>query len=154
MRAVAADQPAPRHARPFVAAFLLAIVVCALVPFNPWPFSDWELFSRLRSDRQTAWAAVAVESSGRTVAYPVGSLPRGYRGFASTMARFSARSASARDAACETWVRAASAELGTAASRFLIYEVSWLLSGKQGHRRAPRHRALEWTCSAKGARAG
>lgn len=144
----------PRHARPFVAAFLLAIVVCALVPFNPWPFSDWELFSRLRSDRQTAWEAVAVESSGRTVAYPVGSLPRGYRGFASTMTRFSTRSPSSRDAACETWIRAASTELGAQTSRFRIYEVSWLLSGKQGHRRAPRSRALEWTCSARGARAG
>jgi len=153
MRAVAESyRPAPRYAWPFVAVFLATLVVCALVPFNPWPFSDWELFSRLRTDRQSAWEAIAVESSGLRIAYPLASLPHGYRGFASTMAHFSERSAAGRDAMCETWLRTATEHLGSNTSLFRIDELSWLLSGRRGSRRAPRRRIDEWTCSAKGAR--
>lgn len=152
MRAVAARQPdAPRIARPFVVAFLLTLVVCALVPLNPWPFSDWELFSRLRTDRESAWEAIAVESSGRKLVYPVASLAHGYSGFASTMASFSGRSATSRNSTCEGWLRMATRQLGTNTSLFRIYDVSWMLSGGQGARRAPRHRTLEWTCRRTGA---
>lgn len=153
MRAVADDyRPAPHYARPFVAAFLLTLVVCALAPFNPWPFSDWELFSRLRTDRQSAWQVIAVEATGRKLVYPIALLPHGYRGFASTMAEFSERSATLRDATCEAWLRGAGDHLGTSTSSFRIYELSWLLSGHLGNRPGPRRRILEWTCSAKGAR--
>jgi hypothetical protein len=152
VRAVAARQlDAPRFARPFVAAFLLTLVVCTLVPLNPWPFSDWELFSRLRTGRESAWEAIAVESSGRRLAYPVASLAHGYHGFASTMASFSGRSAASRNSTCEGWLRAATKQLGTNTSLFRIYEVSWLLSGRHGTHRAPRHRTLEWTCRRTGA---
>jgi hypothetical protein len=58
---------APRFARPFVAVFIATLVVCALAPLNLWPFSNWELFSRLRSPLETSWEAVAVERGGRVV---------------------------------------------------------------------------------------
>ena len=61
----AADE-VPRLARPFVAVFLAALVICPVTALNPWPFSSWELFSRLRSDHEVAW--VAVGRSGAVIA--------------------------------------------------------------------------------------
>ncbi len=58
---------APRYARPFVAVFLAMLVVCALAPLNLWPFSNWELFSRLRPPVVNTWEAVAVERRGGVI---------------------------------------------------------------------------------------
>jgi hypothetical protein len=58
---------APRYARPFVAIFVGMVVVCALAPLNLWPFSNWELFSRLRGPVESYWEAV-VEDHGLVVA--------------------------------------------------------------------------------------
>jgi hypothetical protein len=90
-----------------VVVFTAMLVVCALGPFNLWPFSNWQLLSRLRTDQQTGWDAVAIDSAGRARDDPIASLPYGHRGFASTMAGFSQRSPSARDAICDAWLNAA-----------------------------------------------
>jgi hypothetical protein len=131
---------------------LATLVVCALVPLNLWPFSNWELFSRLRKDRQTGWALVAVDSAGRARAYPVASLSRGYRGVASVMANFSNRSATERDAVCAAWLRTARERFGSSTRFMRIYRLEWLLSDRQGSRAAPPHTALAWVCTGKGAR--
>ena len=75
-----ASAAAPRYARPFAVAFLALIVVCAFVPLNLWPFSNWELFSRLRTDKETAWEAVAINRSGSERDYPIAAVPRADRG--------------------------------------------------------------------------
>ena len=135
-----------------MAVLLATLVVCALVPLNLWPFSNWELFSRLRMDRQTGWALVAVDSTGRVHAYPVASLARGYRGVASVMANFSERSVTERNAVCAAWLRNASERFGSSTRFVRIYRLEWLLSDRQGNRAAPPHSALAWICAEKGAR--
>jgi hypothetical protein len=140
---------APRYARPFVAGFLAMLLVCALGPFNLWPFSNWELFSRLRSDQQTDWEAIAIDRTGRGRVDP---LPQGYRSFSSAIARFPARSSAERNAICVVWVRDATQQFGPSTRLLRIYHLEWLLSDRHGNRPAPRHRTLVWVCSAKGAR--
>jgi len=141
---------APRQARPFVAAFLATLVVCGLAPFNLWPFSNWELFSRLRT--QTRWEAVAVAWTGRERAYPIASPRHGYRGFAAVSGGFSKQSAAQPDASCAAWLRGATEVLGTKTRLVRIYRMEWLLSDRRGHRAPPRQRTLIWVCTAKGAR--
>ena len=144
---------APRYARPFVALFLATLVVCAVAAWNLWPFSNWELFSRLRTDRLTGWEAVAVDRAGRERADPITSSAHGYRGFAFIMADFSARSAADRNAICVTWLDGATDEWGASTRLVRIYHVVRQLADRQGELAAPARRTLAWTCSAKGARA-
>jgi hypothetical protein len=122
--------PVPRYARPFVAIFLAALFVCALAAVNAWPFSNWELFSRLRSDRETRWIAVAVDSAGRDRAYSITAVPR---------------SSAPRDALCDRWLHIAGVP------SLEVYRLSWLLSGRHGDSPAPRHRTLVWVCSERAA---
>jgi hypothetical protein len=142
----------PRYARPFVALFLTALVVCPLAAVNGWPMSSWRLFSALRSDRQTSWQAVAVDSSGDEHDFPVASMPRGYLGFRRIMAGFSRRPAGGRDAICGVWLQGATQRFGETTTLLRIYHLSWLVSDREGDRAAPPQRALAWTCSSKGAR--
>jgi hypothetical protein len=143
---------APRYARPFVALFLATLVVCAVAAVNLWPFSNWELFSRLRTDRQTGWAAVAVDQSGRAHPYPIVSLGHGYRGFGFIAAHLAERSPAERNAICTAWLRGATERFGPSTRLVGIYRLAWLLSDREGERAAPPRRALAWTCGAKGAR--
>jgi hypothetical protein len=145
---------APRHARLFVALFVATLVVCALVPLNAWPFSSWELFSRLRADRQTGWEEVAVGPHGRERADPIAPHPPKYRGFASIISGFPERSLAQRDALCAVWFQHAVLQFGPRTRVVRIYHLDWLLSNRRGGRAAPPHRRLMWTCSAEGVRAG
>ena len=126
------------------------LVVCALGGWNLWPFSSWELFSRLRTDRETGWEAVAVDSAGRTHEHPISAVPHGYRGFATVMADFSQRSTGSRDAICATWLRRATDQFG-ADAQLRVYRLDWLLSDRRGRRAAPPARRLDWVCDSKGA---
>lgn len=132
--------------------FLTALVVCALAGFNAWPFSSWELFSRLRTDQQAGWQAVAIDRAGRGRDYRIASLPHGYQGFPFIMDDFSARSAADRDAICAVWLRGATEQFGSGTRLLRIYRLQWLLSDRQGNRAAPPDRTLAWICTAKGAR--
>jgi len=135
-----------------VALFLATLVVCPLAALNAWPFANWDLFSRLRTNQQTRWEAVAVDRARRERDYPIASVPPSYRAFGSIMADFSERSAADRDAICAVWLRGASEEFGSGTWLLRIYHLEWLLSDRQGSRAAPPHRTLAWICSAKGAR--
>jgi hypothetical protein len=119
---------APRYARPFVAIFVGMVVICALVPLNLWPFSNWELFSRLRGPVQSSWEAV-VEHHGRVADYTIGP-----------------------DTACAPLLRNATVRFGPATD-VRIYHVERLLSDRVGARPAPPHRTLVATCATKGVRA-
>ena len=123
---------AQRHARPFVAGFLAVLVVCALGPLNLWPFSNWELFSRLRTDKESAWEAVAVYRSGGKHDYAIASVPRDDRG-----------------AMCNAWLHSGT-KFGPGTRSVRVYHVQWLLSDRRGNRPAPRHDTFAWSCSAKG----
>jgi hypothetical protein len=120
---------APRYARPFVAAFVGMVVVCALAPLNLWPFSNWELFSRLRGPVETFREAV-VEHHGRVVVdYTIGP-----------------------HTACVPLLRNATARFGPATD-VRIYQVKRLLSDRtEAHAAAPS-RTLVATCTTKGVRA-
>ena len=119
---------APRYARPFVAIFVGMVVICALVPLNLWPFSNWELFSRLRGPVQSSWEAV-VEHHGRVASYTIGP-----------------------HTACASLLRSATVRFGPATD-VRIYHVERLLSDRVGDRQAPPHRTLVATCATKGVRA-
>lgn len=133
---------------------MATLLVCALVPLNAWPFSSWELFSRLRADRQTGWEEVAVDRRGRERADPIAPRPPQYRGFASIIAGFSGSSVAERDALCAIWLHGAIVRFGPRTQLVRIYHLSWLLSARRGDRAALPHRRLAWTCSAGGVRAG
>jgi hypothetical protein len=128
MNAPSTSAPAPRHARPFVAAFLAALVVCASAGVNPWPFSDWELFSRLRSDQQTRWEEVAIDATGRTHELAISSPPTEHR------------------ATCTAWLRLGAGHLGSRARLVRIYYLTWSLTDRRGEHAVPPHRTLELTC--------
>jgi hypothetical protein len=115
---------APRYARPFVAIFIGMVVICALVPLNLWPFSNWELFSRLRVPVQSSWEAV-VEHHGRVADYTIGP-----------------------HTACAPLLRSATVRFGPATD-VRIYHVKRLLSDRP----APAHRKLVAMCATKGGRA-
>ena len=120
---------APRHARPFVAIFVGMVVVCALTPLNLWPFSNWELFSRLRGPVENYWEAT-VEHHGRVVVdYTIGP-----------------------HTACAPLLRSATVRFGPATD-VRIYHVERLLSDRIGARATPPDRTLVATCTAKGVRA-
>jgi hypothetical protein len=144
--------PTQRLTRPFVGLFLATIVVCAVAAWNLWPFSNWELFSRLRANRQTGWEALVVIGRSRERAYPIASLPDGYRGFASVMADLARRSVAQRDADCAVWLRDASERFGPATRVVRIYRVEWFILNRRVDRDAPPHLTLAWICSAKGPR--
>jgi hypothetical protein len=135
-----------------VALLLTTLVVCPLAALNLWPFSNWELFSRLRTDQQIGWSALAVDTAGREHGYPIASLPHGYRPSGSTMADFSQRSAAERDVICAAWLRGAIERFGSGTRLVRIYQLEWLLSDRLGRRADPPHRTLVWICSTKGAR--
>jgi hypothetical protein len=119
---------APRYARPFVAAFLVMLVVCSLAPLNLWPFSNWELFSRLRTGRLTTWALVSVGPKGLVREVPIPRIPPAQR-----------------HSFCTVWLRHA---------RIVdVYRFDRLLSVRVGSHSAPPRRTLAWTCDAKGAHA-
>ncbi len=119
----------PRYARPFVAVFVGMVVVCVLAPLNLWPFSNWELFSRLRGPVESYSEAV-VEHHGRVVVdYTIGP-----------------------HTACVPLLRSATARFGPATD-VRIYHDERLLSDRIGAQAAPPYRTLVTTCTAKGVRA-
>lgn len=144
---------APRYARPFVALFVTAMVLCPLSGANAWPFSSWRLFSALRTPNATSWQAVAVDTSGQERDYPLASVPHGYRGFGLVMGGFSKRSPAARDSICRAWVHGATKRFGPGTTEVRIYRVHRLLSDRRGRRAGPARRVLAWICGPEGARA-
>ena len=119
---------APRYARPFVAIFIGMVVVCALAPLNLWPFSNWELFSRVRGPVESYWEAV-VEHHGVVADYPI-----------------------AAHTACAPLLRSATVRFGQATD-VRIYHVERLLSDRAGAHARPPYRTLVATCTAEGIRA-
>src|SRR5256885_11562104 len=117
---------APRYAGPFVAVFVGLVVACALAPLNLWPFSNWELFSRLRGPVESHWEAV-VQHDGRVVDYAVGP-----------------------HTACGPLLRNAAARFGPATG-VRVYQIRRLLSDRVGPHAAPPYPALLGTGTAQGA---
>jgi hypothetical protein len=136
-----------------VALFLTTLVVCAVASVNAWPFSSWRLFSSLRTDKQTSWQAVAVDTSGREQDFPIAMVTHGYRAFGRTMSGLPKRSPAERDATCAAWLTGATKRLGPGTERLRLYRLEWLLSRRQGDRAAPPTRTLAWTCDRRGIRA-
>ena len=120
---------APRYARPFVAIFVGMVVVCALAPLNLWPFSNWELFSRLRGPVESYWEAVVEDHSLVVADYTIGP-----------------------HTACVPLLRSATVRFGPATD-VRIYHVERLLSDRLGSQAAPPYRTLVATCTPKGVRA-
>jgi hypothetical protein len=119
---------APRYARPFVVVFLATVVVCALAPLNLWPFSNWELFSRLRGPVQTYWEANVLHHG--------------------LVSHFTVAS----HTACAQLLRSATARFGPTTG-IRIYHVDRLLSDRIGAEATPADRRLVAKCTAKGVRA-
>ena len=140
------DAPAPRYARPFVAIFLAAFVICAVATIDAWPLTAWRLFSHLRTDQQAAWSATAVDSEGREHEYPLGRSGMGYRGFIFLMGEFEERSPADRLELCDTWREGTEELLGFEATEVRIYLSEWRLSERQGDRAPRGEPSLRYTC--------
>jgi len=120
---------APRYARPFVVIFVGMLVVCALAPLNLWPFSSWELFSRLRDPVTSSWVAVVSGRDVRARDFAIG-----------------------QHAACDPFLRSVTQRFGPTAG-VRVYRLERLLpDGDEGHS-APPYRTLVVTCAAGGVRA-
>jgi hypothetical protein len=145
-RPSSASGSVPRHARAFVVVFLATVVVSAVAGLNLWPFSSWELFSRLRTQQESGWEAVAVGPAGHDHVDPIASLPHGYRGFPFIMDSFSGDSAAQRNAICAVWLHRADHEFGPSTRALRIYRLQWQLLDRVGNRAGPPHRTLTWTC--------
>jgi hypothetical protein len=142
--------PAPRLARPFVAAFIATMLICAAFTVEAWPFTAFHLFSHVREDSQTGWSAVAIDARGNPHAYPLNELSQGYRGFRFLLVGFDDRSSAEKDAICRTWVAGAPKLIGVDAKAVRLYALSGRLSERRGDRAAPPHRALRYVCTAGG----
>lgn len=143
---------APRLARPFVVVFLLATVAAPTLVWEPWPLTSWRLFSHARTDLQTGWQATAVSDAGVEVSYPLGALPRGYRGFSFLMREFPDAPVERRDELCRTWLAGADEGIGVRARAVRIYRTERRLSRREGNRTLPPSRELAYVCTAEGAR--
>jgi len=120
---------APRYARPFVVVFVGMLVVCALAPLNLWPFSNWELFSRLRDPVVNSWVAVVSAHDVRVRDLPIGP-----------------------HTGCNAFLRSVTARFGPATG-VRIYRVERLLpDGDESHPALP-YRTLVVACAPRGARA-
>lgn len=129
------DELPPRGIRAFVAAFLLAFVVCGLVGLEVWPLTGWRLFSQLRTDHQVAWRATAV-ADGRETQIHFDQLPRAYRNFPLVMRTLPTRPRQEQAAVCVAWLDAARAE-HPATTEVRIYRVDWYLSHRHGAQDGP-----------------
>ena len=147
------SERAPRFARPFVAVFLAAFVYCAVATVEAWPLTGWQLFSHVRTDEQRSWRAVAVDARGRERPYPLGRLPRGYRGFTFLMRDFDSRPGSEQRAMCQAWLEGSGELLGFSARAVRIYELRWRLSERSGERALPPESTLRYTCRPGGVHA-
>jgi hypothetical protein len=119
---------APRYARPFVVVFVGMLVVCALAPLNLWPFSSWELFSRLRDPVVSGWVAVVSAHNDRVRDFAIGP-----------------------HTPCGPFLRSVTERFGPA-TRVRIFRVEHLLSDGDDSHPAPPYRTLLVTCTAKGPR--
>jgi hypothetical protein len=144
---------APRFARPFVAVFLLAFVICALATIEAWPLTAWRLFSHLRTAEQVTWSATAVDRQGRERPYPLGGLPQGYRGFGFLMNDFASQSPARQRELCDTWRLGIGDLLGFEARAVRIYQLRSSLSERDGERGEPPKRTLMYTCRPGGVHA-
>ena len=134
---------APRLARPFVAAFLVAMLAAALFAWEPWPITSFRLFSHLRAESEAGW-----------VASPAGS-GNAFLHFGFKMREFEAGTAARRDSYCRAWVAALGPRAGEPA-RMEIYRVTRDLGRRVdgGERAAPPAKSgLAYVCTPAGARA-
>jgi hypothetical protein len=145
-----AVERAPRWSRAFVAVFLGAFALCGLLGIEAWPLTGWHLFSRLRSDHQVTWQAIAVTGSGTEQEVRFERLPRAYSNFRLLMRGFSSLSAADRAAACRAWAEAVRRE-GTSLASLRLYRVDWYVSYRHGSGSGPPpSRTLLYTCGAEG----
>lgn len=116
--------------RVFVYGFLALFFVTGVAQIDAWPFSGWELFSRVRTERQVGWEAVTVDAAGAERGVGFSSLPRSYRGGPHLFAAFRRFSPARIESSCRALV-AAVAERGRSDVRALrVY-------------RTVRHRSLD-----------
>src|SRR5262245_18293979 len=115
---------APRYARPFVVVFVGLLLVCALAPLNLWPFSSWELFSRMRDPVVSSWVAVVSGHDVRAREFAIG-----------------------RHTACDPFLRSVTERLASATG-VRIYRVERLLSDGDDSHPAQSYRTLVVTCTA------
>src|SRR5829696_7493733 len=140
------DAPAPRLARPLVAVFLVAFVICAIATIEAWPLTAWRLFSHPRSDQQTAWSATAVDERGYEHEYPLGRSEMGYRGFIFVMGNFAERSPAEQLELCDTWREGTPELLGFESREVRIYMSEWTLSDREGDLAVRGEPELRYTC--------
>ncbi|HYU60284.1 MAG TPA: hypothetical protein VEK39_05970 [Solirubrobacterales bacterium] len=144
------DVGAPRFARPFVAVYLVAFVICALTTIEAWPLTAWRLFSHLRTENQLSWSATAIDRQGGEHPYPLGALPQGYRGFGFLMSEFTTGSPERQRELCDTWREGTGELLGFESRAVRIYELRTNLAQRDGDRAEPAERELRYTCRAGG----
>jgi hypothetical protein len=127
--------------RAFVAAFLSVFVVCGLLQVEAWPFSGWQLFSRVRTAEIKGWLATGVGTDGTERPIPFGSFAAGHRGELGVLKGFEGLSAADRRAVCRAWADEMT-RIGAGVVEIRIYATTYPardLEGGGGGRRDLRH---------------
>lgn len=136
----------PPGTRAFVWVFLAAFVGCGILGIEAWPLTGWRLFADVRTDRQEAYRAFAVDREGREFRIPFGRLPRSYRGVVQVLNGFPALSTSERHGVCAAWAGAVT-RLGQPVEEVRVYRLSWELSERSaGRASGPIERVLAYAC--------
>lgn len=139
----------PRWTRPFVATFLAAFLLVALVGVDAWPLTGWRLFSHLRSSHQTTWNAATVDAAGAEHPVRFARFPA-MRGFSLLAAQLPRLSPPRRVAVCTAWA-AAVHESDRTVRLFRVYRMERDLSQRAGDRAAPPlSRTLVYACPPPG----
>jgi hypothetical protein len=138
-------QSPPVSTRRFVAAYLVAFLLCGLLGLEAWPLTGWRLFADARQARQPGWQAVTVDAAGRETPIPFADLPVGYHGNVQVLKGFPALPERRKLAVCQAWAEVVRARGGQVAA-VRVYQTVTDVSARVGERGAPPSRTLRWTC--------
>lgn len=138
----------PPATKIFVYSFLAVFLVAGLGGVDDaWPIAGWQLFSRVRSERQAGWQAVTVDGAGVERGIPFSSLPRGYRGGAHLFARFDSFSPDRREVACRALATAVREHEGGQVRAVRVYLLVRRRFLRLDHRPETVRRTLRYECA-------
>ena len=140
--------------RGFVAAVLVAFLVCGILVIEAWPLTGWKLFSHLRHAQRGGWQVFTIDPAGRQTRVNFATFPRSDRHLSLIMRDYPRRSRAAQEAVCQAWAGRVRSQ-GRQVAGVRIYRTVVDLHGHRGQRRPPPpRRRLAYLCAdGRGARA-
>ena len=139
--------------RGFVAAYLIAVLICGVFAIEAWPLTGWRLFSHPRRANLYGWRAFTFDARGHETRIDFARFPRADRHLPLIMQTYARLSPKRQDAVCRAWANRVRG-FGLQVSGVKIYRAHVNLRLHRYHRHAPPARlTLFYVCAdGKGAR--